>query len=111
VTRPGLKRSTGFMEHAVSFHRRRWNVQRARREHRAQVARPALRRAPDCGLRDGPAPDILTQPRTLPPFEQRDDVMTAPNIDPRELELQPVERAPTIPAAWYTEPAFHELGS
>jgi len=33
--------------------------------------------------------------------------MTAPNIAPRDLEVQPVERASTIPAAWYTDPAFH----
>ncbi|MGD8279472.1 MAG: SRPBCC family protein [Gemmatimonadota bacterium] len=35
--------------------------------------------------------------------------MTAPDIDPRDLEVQPVERASTITAAWYTDPAFHEL--
>ncbi len=35
--------------------------------------------------------------------------MTAPNIDPRDLEVLPVERASTIPAAWYTDPVFHEF--
>ena len=32
-----------------------------------------------------------------------------PDIDPVDLESVPVERAETIPSAWYTESRFHEL--
>jgi choline monooxygenase len=30
-----------------------------------------------------------------------------PAIDPRDLEVVPVERSETIPSAWYVDPAFH----
>ena len=32
-----------------------------------------------------------------------------PDIDPADLTAVPVERAETIPSAWYTDPRFHEL--
>ena len=32
-----------------------------------------------------------------------------PDIDPADLASVPVERAETIPSAWYTDPAYHEL--
>ena len=32
-----------------------------------------------------------------------------PDIDPADLALVPIERAETIPSAWYTDPRFHEL--
>jgi choline monooxygenase len=32
-----------------------------------------------------------------------------PDIDPADLTSVPVERAETIPSAWYTDPRYHEL--
>ncbi len=34
--------------------------------------------------------------------------MTAPPIVPSELRIDPLERAETIPSAWYTDPSFHQ---
>ncbi len=31
-----------------------------------------------------------------------------PNFDAATLTVQPIERAETIPASWYTAPAFHD---
>lgn len=35
--------------------------------------------------------------------------IVAPNINPPDLAVEPIERASTIPSAWYTDPAFHRL--
>ena len=32
-----------------------------------------------------------------------------PTLSARALQIQPVERAETIPASWYLDPAFDEL--
>ena len=37
------------------------------------------------------------------------DSPTLPHIEPTDLEVTPIERAETIPSAWYREASFHEL--
>lgn len=31
-----------------------------------------------------------------------------PDLDPKQLEIIPIERSETVPSAWYSDPAFHE---
>ena len=37
------------------------------------------------------------------------DFSPKPDIAPEDLEVLPLERAETIPAAWCSDPRFHEL--